>query len=356
MNAHRDARDLRTLLQDHREGIASVGRVILRVQARDVVVGLRAIGPLIGQRPEAELELQPARGCLRHDKAQHLHVALAFARSERHDIHFVSGNGHQVRERIMEVVAGHTFRKVIAEAESKVEAVEPAGHQAIQVTAPEIFAVIPALVFDVATEGARRAAYLIGGRLTCRLVEMKTKRGVAAHFHAICQVRQPIDETQNPSRRDPEGIHVIDASAYNGHAFRMRGPLGWCCKSLWPRALPRHYDEKAAILGVRKRGNDLRIGSLVRKGRLKTPHRPAYGGRGGHGIVAVHNQMNCLRGKCRCARGGRSDGCGSGELQKFTTCNRGTGHGRTTRIQNCAAGRRLAHLDQTLQSDFDLDW
>ena len=70
-----------------------------------MVVGVRAVGPAIGVGPEAELEIEAARGRLVADEAEHLEVAVALGVGERHGAHVVAGNANQERIGEIEIVA-----------------------------------------------------------------------------------------------------------------------------------------------------------------------------------------------------------------------------------------------------------
>ena len=66
-----------TGLQQSLQGSAAIGRMVLGSQTFDRVVDVGAVGPLVGVRPEAKLEVQAAAGGLVADEAQHLQVAVA---------------------------------------------------------------------------------------------------------------------------------------------------------------------------------------------------------------------------------------------------------------------------------------
>src|ERR1700759_891710 len=133
--------------------------MVLCVQPGNVMIGLRAIRPFVSMRPNAQLEIQSARGSLPGDELQHIHVLFALARLQRLHAHLVPGDIDQVRIRKMEVVASDPLRKVEAKAEDEGESVEPARDHRVEITTPELLVVIPGLVFNVAAKSTRDTAY-----------------------------------------------------------------------------------------------------------------------------------------------------------------------------------------------------
>ena len=100
-----------------------------------MVVGVRAVGPLIGVGPDAELELEAAAGGLGGDELQSFEVALALPGLEGGlDVDlFVAGNLDEVGVGEVEIVAGDAAGEVIAEAEGEGEAVEARGGEGVEV-------------------------------------------------------------------------------------------------------------------------------------------------------------------------------------------------------------------------------
>src|ERR1700722_19268932 len=117
----------------------------LRGKTIDAVMSVRAIRPLIGMRPDSQLELQAARTGLGSNKTQHLEVFFPLFRGERRQVllsrfigqpdnpHIVSRYLHKIRVRKVEVVAGDAARKVVSKSKSKVKAIKPARHEQIQI-------------------------------------------------------------------------------------------------------------------------------------------------------------------------------------------------------------------------------
>ncbi len=93
----------------------------LRREAGDVVVGVRAVGPLVGVGPDAELEVHAAARGFGGDELEGFEVALAFAGLERgFDVDLlVAGDFDEVRVREVEVVAGDAAGEVVGEAERR---------------------------------------------------------------------------------------------------------------------------------------------------------------------------------------------------------------------------------------------
>jgi len=79
VDAQREAGDLRAFLEQERERVAAVGGVDLRRESGDVVVGVRAVCPLVGMGPDAELEVQAAARGFSGDEPEGFEVALALA-------------------------------------------------------------------------------------------------------------------------------------------------------------------------------------------------------------------------------------------------------------------------------------
>jgi hypothetical protein len=105
------------------ERVAAVGGVDLRREAGDVVVGVRAVGPLVGVGPDAELEVQAAARGFGGDELEGFEVALALAGLERGlDVDLlVAGDLDQVGVGEVEVVAGDAAGEVPAEAQEKLK-------------------------------------------------------------------------------------------------------------------------------------------------------------------------------------------------------------------------------------------
>ena len=165
MDAHGEAGDLRAVLEDEGEGIAAVGGVRFGREAGDVVVGVRAVGPLVGVGPDAELEVHAAASGFGGDKLEGFEVALALAGLEsRFDVDLlVAGDLDEVGVGEVEVVAGDAAGEVPAEAEREVEAVEAGGGESVEVGGPEGAVVEPGFVLDLGEEGAGDAADAVGG-------------------------------------------------------------------------------------------------------------------------------------------------------------------------------------------------
>jgi hypothetical protein len=161
----------------------------------NVVLGVRAVRPFVGVRPEADLELQPAQGRLFADEAEHFQVPVALGVIERHGAHLVARNVEQIRIGEMQVIAHDVAREIIAQTEGQAEAIETIGDQGSQIIAPEGLVVIPAFVLHVADEGARDAAHGVGGLLLERLGEGQGRRRIAAVRDAVGQFRERVNIT-----------------------------------------------------------------------------------------------------------------------------------------------------------------
>ncbi len=167
VDAEGEAGDLRAGFEDGGEGVAAVGGVGFGREAEDVVVGVGTVGPLVGVGPDAELEVEAAASGFGGDVLEGFEIALALAGLERwvYTDGFVVGDVDEIGVGEVKVVAGNSAGKVVAEAESEIEAVEAGKGEGVQVGGPEGAVVEPGLVFGFGEEGTGYAADFVGGGL-----------------------------------------------------------------------------------------------------------------------------------------------------------------------------------------------
>src|SRR5690348_1678874 len=96
----------------------------LRCEALNVVIGARAVSPLVRVRPQAELELQAATRGLFADEAQHFEIAVALGVVKRHRADLVTRNVQQIWVGEVQIVSGDTAGKVVSQTQSEAEAIE----------------------------------------------------------------------------------------------------------------------------------------------------------------------------------------------------------------------------------------
>ena len=128
VHAHGESLDFGALLENRCQAVAAIGGVHLGIHALDAVIGVGAVLPHVGVRPDAELEMQPALAGLGRNELQHFEVLVlllpgqwnwigkqwAIRLCELDDTHtFVAGNVKEVRVREVEVVAGNVARTVV---------------------------------------------------------------------------------------------------------------------------------------------------------------------------------------------------------------------------------------------------
>ncbi len=130
-------------------------------QPRDGVVGIRAVDPFVTVHPESQLELQAARYGLLADEFQHLEIAIAFRLWQLRRPYLVARNGKQERVGEEEVGIGNAPKKVVAETEAQVEAVEALRSQHGEIARPHLAVVVPGFILDIAREEPQQAANCI---------------------------------------------------------------------------------------------------------------------------------------------------------------------------------------------------
>src|SRR5690348_11571271 len=72
-----DPLNLGTGFKQQRQCVATIQGVGLWRESLNMVVGMRAVGPLVGVSPQTELELETASRGFFPDEAQHFEIALA---------------------------------------------------------------------------------------------------------------------------------------------------------------------------------------------------------------------------------------------------------------------------------------
>ena len=77
VHPQRQTRDRRTRLQQRPDRLFAILRVIRRRQPLDPVIHVRTVLELVLMRPEAELEMQPARRRLLRDELERLQIPVA---------------------------------------------------------------------------------------------------------------------------------------------------------------------------------------------------------------------------------------------------------------------------------------
>src|SRR5579871_5659596 len=122
----------------------------LRREPLHVMLGPRALGPLVGVRPKAKLEVESARRSLFADESEHLEIPVALGIIERHSANLIAGDVDQKRVGKVHVIAHHVAREVIAQAEGQAEPVESVGYEGREIIAPEALVVIPGFILYIA--------------------------------------------------------------------------------------------------------------------------------------------------------------------------------------------------------------
>ena len=178
------------------EGVVAVLGVGLGCKTDDVVVGVGAVGPLVGVGPDAELEVDAAACGFGGDELEGVEIALAFAGLEcGFDVDaFVAGNLDEVGVGEVEIVVGDAAGEVVGEAEGEGEAVEARGGEGVEVGGPEGAVVEPGLVFDFGAEAAGDAADFVGGGFDDRGGEMESENGGSLGADAVGELEEAVDE------------------------------------------------------------------------------------------------------------------------------------------------------------------
>src|SRR3954447_6288737 len=111
------------------------------------MIGVRAVGPLVGVRPKTDLALQSV--CLRfsRDELERLEILISLGIGQRHGAYFVAGDLEQIRVRKVEIISRNTSREVIADSKVQAKPINPACGKLAEVTPPKLFVVVPAFIF-----------------------------------------------------------------------------------------------------------------------------------------------------------------------------------------------------------------
>src|SRR5215831_21229234 len=73
-----DPLNRRAGFQQQSQSVTAIRAMTLGREPLNVVIRPRAVGPLVGMRPQAKLEIEPAPGGLFPDEAQHFEIAIPF--------------------------------------------------------------------------------------------------------------------------------------------------------------------------------------------------------------------------------------------------------------------------------------
>ena len=197
-----------------------------RREALDVVMRARAVGPLVGMRPDAELELQPAPRGLLSDEVQRFQIALPLPILQRHRADVITGHIEKVWIGEVQVISHHVAREIVAQSQRQAETVEAVGRQRGQVVAPERAVVKPGLVFHLADERARDAAHGIGGPGFHRSRRRERRHRIAAVADAVRQLRQGVYVTARIGSPHPQAGLGGDGCGRKAEALGRRRALG----------------------------------------------------------------------------------------------------------------------------------
>ena len=207
VHTHRQTLDLRTFLQQHRQRVAAVIRMRIGSESFDAVIGIGAVGPLVGVRPDSQLEVQSARRGLRGNEFESIQIHLPFViaehnrrrqhravrRGKLHHVHAVPWNLEEIRIRKVQIIVRDPLREVIFDPERKTEAVEAARRKHVEIPDPEIAVVEPRLVFHFTAEVASHATQFVGRLLQDRLRHMQRNARIGSERNALREFQQPIN-------------------------------------------------------------------------------------------------------------------------------------------------------------------
>ena len=306
MDAHGDALDLLAVLEDEGERIVTILGVGLGGEADDVVAGVWAIGPLVGVRPDAELEVHAAARGFGGDELESFEVTLTFAGLQRGlDVDLlVAGDLNEIGVGEVEVVASDAAGEVIAEAKGEGEAVEACGGERVEVGGPEGSVVEPGLVFDFGTETTGYAADFVGGGFDAWLGELQLEHGQVARVDAFREFEDGIRHAAYVAACGKQG-EIIMAAGEECRGFRLgQGmPVG---KVLCQRTVERGDEdgEFARVLFGGERRRCDRVAQFLRG--------PADCVIVDERRVVVGNDGDALDGRDSVGELGRADGRGGG--------------------------------------------
>jgi len=226
MHSERDARDGRASFQHAADRVAAVRRVIDWREALNHVVGVRTCDPLVGLRPDAQLEMQPVRGGFIAGDAESLEIACAFGRRQAGHTNIVAGHVDQKGVRKQQVRVNHVAQKVMAHTKREMDAVEAVAGQHRQIAPPELRVAEPGQVLDVAGKQARHAPDRIGRRLDSRTVQaQRRQRVVHRGGDAISQFKRRVCQ---PARIGARGEHPVRAERHQGQ--RLGSVRNWSAR------------------------------------------------------------------------------------------------------------------------------
>ena len=185
MGAKREAADGGTGLQHRRQRVAAIRRMVGGVQSLGGVIRVGAVGPLVGVRPEAQLELEAAHGGLVADESQHFEIAVALGIRQAHGPDIVTRDGNQEGVGEKEIGFGDGLTPVVAQPQGEAETVEPLRGQHGEIARPELPVVEPGLVFHIAAEQAGDATGGVCGPLDDRFGDGERGHGVGRELHPV---------------------------------------------------------------------------------------------------------------------------------------------------------------------------
>ena len=141
------------------------------------------------------MEFQAAGHGLLADELQHFEIAVALGIGQLRHAHVVAGNVEQERVGKEKVGVRHAAEKVVADAETQVEAVEALGGEHREVARPHFAVVVPGLVFDVAGEEAGDAADRVRGAFRNGCGNGESAGNVGQVPDAIRQFEEGVDQS-----------------------------------------------------------------------------------------------------------------------------------------------------------------
>src|SRR5579872_5680280 len=225
VHPHGEPLNLGAFFQNNRKRITAIARVRLGSKTLNVMVSVRTIGPFIRMGPDAELEMKAARAGFCRDEPQHLEVFVALLswkrnwrwkpralwRCELQYAHIgITRNIDKIGIRQMQIIVGDAARKVILKPVCEREAIEAAGSEPIEITAPECLVVVPGFVFNLGAKVPAHTANIVRRILFNGLVEAQGRDRIGAELHALCQLQQTVDESQRILRRNKNRGRIFD--------------------------------------------------------------------------------------------------------------------------------------------------
>ena len=222
VRADGQAGDVRTLLQEERQGVTAVRPQPLGREPFDPVVGVGAVRPLVRVGPQPELEVQAAARRLVADEAQHLQVGVTLAVGEVRRAHVVARDREQEGVGEVQVGVPDPRREVVAEPEGEIEAIEALGHEHREIGGPELPVAEPRLVLDVAAEKAHAAPNGVRG-LAADLDAGQRRARIVREGHAIRKLGQRIHVAARVSGLDDDGVAAGDLAVADRERLLARG-------------------------------------------------------------------------------------------------------------------------------------